>query len=130
MNSSAAVTLQQITREAGVSSRTVSRVLSGETKGVRPSAAELVERIRRLAAGRGYLPNTAAKAVKAGRFDSIGLLTKRIDEPDTILPPLALPFEFRAGSTLGAVRRESRTLQGRATSRGMVPTGKQRQAKG
>lgn len=68
-------TLWRIAQEAGVSSRTVSRVLSGETRGARPSGAVRAERIRRIADRHGYMPNTAARAVRAGRFGAIGLLT-------------------------------------------------------
>jgi LacI family transcriptional regulator len=74
MSSRPAVTLDAIAAEAGVSKWTVARVLNGENKETWPSAKARAEQIRAIATRLGYRPNTAAKAVRTGRFGAIGLV--------------------------------------------------------
>ena len=69
----AAVTLSMIAREAGVSRPVVSKVLHGGTTTVGVSAATEA-RILAVAAAMGYRPNSAARAISRGRFDTIGLV--------------------------------------------------------
>lgn len=72
-------TLQEIALQAGVSSRTVTRVLRGDTKEVWPSAIKRAERIRQIAKKLGYRPNSSASAIRKGRFDCLGLLLSSDD---------------------------------------------------
>jgi len=67
--------LEKIADEAGVSVRTVQRVLSNALKESRPSAAARASAIRAIATRYGYLPNHAAKAVRTGRFGAVALLS-------------------------------------------------------
>ena len=64
------VSLQDVAKEAGVSPQTVSRVANGSAA-VRPETQSRVEiAMRKL----GYRPNYAARALKRGRFNNIGVL--------------------------------------------------------
>lgn len=74
MSSDSPVTLDAIASEAGVSKWTVARVLNGENKETWPSAKARAKHIRAIAERLGYRPNTAAKAVRTGRFGAIGLV--------------------------------------------------------
>jgi LacI family transcriptional regulator len=70
MPSSRNLTLEEIGRRAGVSRSTVSRVLN-EQPDVRP---EVRERVERVIAQTGYVPNEAARALVSNRRGLIGLL--------------------------------------------------------
>lgn len=63
-------TLTDVARRAGVSSKTVSRVVNNEP-GVR---ADTVERVRAAAHALGYTANLAARRLAGGRTGSIGML--------------------------------------------------------
>lgn len=64
------VSLQDVAKEAGVSPQTVSRVANGSAA-VRPETQSRVElAMRKL----GYRPNYAARALKSGQFNNIGVL--------------------------------------------------------
>lgn len=66
--------LAVIARRAGVSTRTVYRVLNQRLVERRAGAAARAERIRALAAELGYRPNQAARSTRSGCFDAAGLL--------------------------------------------------------
>jgi DNA-binding LacI/PurR family transcriptional regulator len=61
--------MQQIAQAAGVSVTTVSHTLSGK----RPVNAETADRIRRIIADLGYVPDVAGQRLKTGRGRIIGL---------------------------------------------------------
>lgn len=82
-------TLQEVARQAGVSSRTVTRVMRGDIKECWPSAVRRAERIRQIARDLGYRPNSSASAIRRGRFDCLGLLLSA-DEGRSNLPPMLL----------------------------------------
>lgn len=82
-------TLQEVARQAGVSSRTVTRVMRGEIKESWPSAIRRAERIRQIARELGYRPNSSASAIRKGRFDCLGLLLSA-DQGRSNLPPMLL----------------------------------------
>lgn len=70
------VSLQDVAKEAGVSSQTVSRVSNGSDS-VRPETRLKVElAMKRL----GYRPNYAARALKSGRFNNIGVLLSHMSD--------------------------------------------------
>jgi LacI family transcriptional regulator len=76
-SSQAAVTLEQIAREAGVSPSTVSRILNGTAK-VSDAKRKLVEgAIERF----NFQPNVTARALALGQTLSIGVLTQYIESP-------------------------------------------------
>ena len=63
-------TLDEVARKAGVSRATASRVFSG-----RPNVAEAAkEAVKRAAATLGYVPNSAARSLAAGRTESVGVV--------------------------------------------------------
>jgi DNA-binding LacI/PurR family transcriptional regulator len=68
------VTLNEIAREAGVSTCTVSRVLNGKHKEVYQPAARRAARIRDVAARLGFVPNASARAMQRNSTQLIGLL--------------------------------------------------------
>jgi len=66
--------LNQIAREAGVSTATVTRALNRVGPYVRPKCGKRAEQIRELAERYGYRVNAAAKAMSTGRFHTVGCL--------------------------------------------------------
>ena len=75
-----------VAEAAGVSLRTVCRILNGTTA---PHRAETRDRVLAAAARLGYVPNASAKAVRRGRSGGIALLLssdrKRSYLPETLL---------------------------------------------
>ena len=74
----ARITLTDIAAKAGVNVGTVSRVLNGKDKAGRISET-LAERIRKIASKSGYLPNTSARALLTGKFNTIALVMSAIE---------------------------------------------------
>ena len=76
------VTVKDIAREAGVSTALVSFVMCNEYSGgsyrVSP---ETTKRILDVAKELDYHPNTAAKSLKSGRFNTIGVIISDISNP-------------------------------------------------
>ena len=63
-------TLDEVARKAGVSRATASRVFSGK-----PNVAEAARQaVRQAAAELGYVPNSAARSLAAGRTESVGVV--------------------------------------------------------
>ena len=75
--------LKDIAEAAGVSINTVSRVLSGKTKGLRASSAEKMERIQKLARSMEYMPNKAAQVMRTRRTMQIGMITHGLNNLHT-----------------------------------------------
>lgn len=70
MERTGSVSMQDVAKEAGVSPQTVSRVANG-SDAVRPQTRRKVqEAMERL----GYRPNYAARALKHGRFNDVGVV--------------------------------------------------------
>ncbi len=66
-----AITLKKIAEHCGLSLQTVGAVLSGKASLFR---AETVARVQTAAAELGYRPNSAAKAMRSGRFNNAALV--------------------------------------------------------
>jgi DNA-binding LacI/PurR family transcriptional regulator len=62
--------MADVARLAGVSSQTVSRVSNGQTNVDEATRARVLDAMRTL----GYRPNGAARALKSGRFHTIGVI--------------------------------------------------------
>ncbi len=62
--------MADVAREAGVSGQTVSRVANGKTNVDDATRERVLEAMRRV----GYRPNSAARALRNGRFRSIGVI--------------------------------------------------------
>src|SRR5215218_8228274 len=71
------VTLEDVAREAGVSIKTVSRVVNRES-GVKPETAARIEEV---ALRLGYRPNELARSLKGRRSRTIGLIVTDIANP-------------------------------------------------
>lgn len=84
--------MQQVARQAGVSTATVSRVLNGSSK-VRE---EVSERIRRIIAELNYIPNTSARNLRIGSSELYGLIVSDIKNP--FFPDLIDHFEALAAA--------------------------------
>jgi LacI family transcriptional regulator len=76
-------TMNDIARLASVSQATVSSVLNAHAGSIRVSEATR-QRIQRIAAEVGYLPNSSALAMRTGRFGCVGLLMSTIGERSNI----------------------------------------------
>lgn len=70
MERTSQASLQDVAREAGVSAQTVSRVANG-SDAVRPQTRQ---RVQMAMEKLGYRPNHAARALKQGRFNDIGVV--------------------------------------------------------
>lgn len=73
-----AVTRAEVARYAGVSSAVVSYVINSRTKSVAPATAERVREAIRIL---GYKPNAAARALRMGSTETLGLIVPRSDNP-------------------------------------------------
>lgn len=71
------VTISEVAAHAGVSSATVSRVLSAS----RPVGTDVAERVRRAAAELGYSGNGIARALRTRRTDTVGMVVPSILNP-------------------------------------------------
>jgi LacI family transcriptional regulator len=71
------VTTTDIARKLKVAQPTVSTILNGSRSNTRVSN-DLRQRILRVAAEMGYRPNSAAIAMKRGRFNAIGILSSTL----------------------------------------------------
>ncbi len=69
------LSIKDVARVAGVSAQTVSRVANGSSS-VRP---ETRERVEAAMSQLGYVPNHAARALRVGRFSTIGLMAHRFE---------------------------------------------------
>lgn len=75
----AAVRLSDVAREAGVSAPLASRVLNGHPSA--RAAAETKARILEVAERLGYVPNVAARSLRASRTGLIGLVVHDLSSP-------------------------------------------------
>lgn len=113
-------TLHDVAAEAGVSIKTVSRVVN-DAANVSP---EVRERVERAIENLHYVPNTLARSLKAGRGDTIGVVIDTIADP--FFASLTSAVEERAlaaglgtvfGSTGFDAQRERRQVERMAMQR-------------
>lgn len=110
---SGAVTLRDVAALAGVSPRTVSNVVTGAVS-VRPATRERVERA---VAELGYRPNLAARRLRSGRSQTIGLVVPDVTVPyfrdlaDALLVAASdAGFAVVVEQTYGSLERERAVL--------------------
>ncbi|HEY8471125.1 MAG TPA: LacI family DNA-binding transcriptional regulator [Natronosporangium sp.] len=78
MQSTAGVTIQQVAEAAGVSASTVSNLLNGRAHRMQPETRRRIEKaIDRL----GYRPNRAARQLRTGRTQTVGLVVPSVGNP-------------------------------------------------
>ena len=70
-------TIHDVAREAGVSIKTVSRVINGE-RNVAPATVALVEQA---IAALDYHPNQFARSLRTGASDTIGVVVDSLSDP-------------------------------------------------
>ena len=78
------VTLTDVARAVGVNPSTVSRALNEET--VNQVSQSTVRRVRKVAKGLGYTPNTVARGLRTSRSMTIGVIVPDLTNP--IFPPM------------------------------------------
>ena len=102
----AMVTIYDVAAHAGVSPKTVSRVLNQETT-VRPKTRLMVEQaIQEL----GYIPSSAARIMRSNRSGIIGLITGAISRSTDNLRAHGLPDMFLVQGAQQAVVQSGKTL--------------------
>src|SRR5919202_540386 len=74
------LTMRQIGQIAGVSESTVSRILSGSDFRI-PIAASTRERVLKVVAELGYIPNPLARALRGARSALLGLIVREVGDP-------------------------------------------------
>ena len=77
LDTSSAVTVMDVAREAGVSVSTVSRIVNGTARVADDKRLAVEAAIARL----GYRPNLHARSLKMGTSMTIGILTQKIESP-------------------------------------------------
>lgn len=68
------VSIKDVARVAGVSDKTVSRVVNGEPN----VTADTIEKVQLAIADLGYIPNLAARSIRSNRTNIIGIITDYI----------------------------------------------------
>ena len=116
-------TLQQIAERTGLSSKTVSRILNGETKNMRKDAIVRARKVREIAKKMNYRPHAAARSMRTQQTHQVGVLLR--NAPDKPLFYTS-EFEFILGINqflepinylLSIVRIEDVPVDGREMSR-------------
>ena len=82
-------TLKDIAREVGVHVSTISRALNPNT--THAVSIDLMDRIKRASAKRGYKPNAAAYLLRTNRSRTIGVVVPDITDP--VFPPIIRGIE-------------------------------------
>ena len=96
------MTIRMIAEKCGCSAATVSKALNG----AEDVSRETAERVRRVAAELGYMPNAAARSMRTSRSYSFGVLFR--DNADT-----GLAHEFFSGLLNGFKRQRGGRWAGR-----------------
>lgn len=65
------VSIKDVARVAGVSDKTVSRVVNGEPN----VTADTIDKVKLAIADLGYIPNLAARSIRSNRSNTIGIVT-------------------------------------------------------
>jgi DNA-binding LacI/PurR family transcriptional regulator len=98
--------MADVAREAGVSGQTVSRVANGRSNVDAATRERVVEAMQKL----GYRPNSAARALRSGRFHSIGVIMFSLSSYGNMRTLEAVASEAaRAGYALSLIPLESAT---------------------
>ncbi len=80
--------LEDVASKAGVSPRTVARVLRGDLQESWASTAARAKSIRDIADKLGYKPNSSARAVRSGKFSCVGMLLSSLNGRSYLPEPL------------------------------------------
>ena len=100
------ITIYDVARAAGVSPKTVSRVLNGDA----PVKAETAELVRRVIAELGYAPSSAARAMRSNKSGLIGLITVALSADTSMPENTGLPDLFIVQGVQKAMEASGKTL--------------------
>lgn len=100
------VTIYDVAKAAGVSPKTVSRVLNGE----QPVKASTVIAVKKVIAELGYVPSSAARAMRSNKSGLIGLVTGAISTNAGAVDMMGLPDLFIVQGIQRASEASGKTL--------------------
>ena len=100
------VNIYDVAKAAGVSPKTVSRVINGDGPVRAATRDAVLEVINRL----GYVPSTAARVMKSNKSGLLGLITGAISAPIDGSTPTGLPDFFIVQGIQSVISRSSKTL--------------------
>jgi LacI family transcriptional regulator len=85
-NNNHIITINDIAQELGISGSTVSRALHDDAR----ISQEVIKKVKKAAARLGYIPNVAARSLRTGKSDTIGLIVRDINDgwSATVIPSL------------------------------------------
>ena len=99
-------TIYDVARRAGVSPKTVSRVLNGDA----PVGAQTREAVQQAIAALGYVPSSAARMMRSNKSGLIGLITGAISTASDLDRPTGLPDLIIIQGIQQALGRSDMTL--------------------
>ena len=99
-------TIYDVAKEAGVSPKTVSRVLNGDA----PVRAETVKVVKAAIEKLGYVPSSAARTMRSNRSGLIGLVTGAISMKTGEIDTSGLPDLFIVQGIQKAIEASGKTL--------------------
>ena len=99
-------TIYDVAKAAGVSPKTVSRVLNGDA----PVKKGTLEKVRQAIAELGYVPSSAARTMRSNKSELIGLITGAISMTGEELRSSGLPDLFIVQGIQKAIEASGKTL--------------------
>lgn len=99
-------TIYDVAKAAGVSPKTVSRVINKDA----PVNVETLEKVQRAIAKLGYIPNSAARTMRSNKSGLIGLITGAISMTAEQLTSSGLPDLFIVQGIQKALETSGKTL--------------------
>lgn len=99
-------TIYDVAKRAGVSPKTVSRVLNGDA----PVSKKTRETVTAAMDDLGYVPSHAARSIKSNRSNLVGLITGAISNADETVTPAGLPELFIVQGAQAVIEQSGKTL--------------------
>ena len=99
-------TIYDVAKRAGVSPKTVSRVLNGDA----PVSPKTKEAVQKAMDALGYVPSHAARSIKSNKSGLIGLITGAISSADEAASHAGLPELFIVQGVQAIIERSRKTL--------------------
>ncbi|MEM8631654.1 MAG: LacI family DNA-binding transcriptional regulator [Pseudomonadota bacterium] len=99
-------TIYDVAKRAGVSPKTVSRVLNGDA----PVSARTKKAVTEAMDALGYVPSHAARSIKSNKSGLIGLITGAISNADEVATPAGLPELFIVQGAQAVIEHSQKTL--------------------
>ncbi len=99
-------TIYDVAKLAGVSPKTVSRVLNRDA----PVSAKTEKAVRRAMDALGYVPSHAARSIKSNKSGLIGLITGAISNADEVASHAGLPELFIVQGAQAVIENSQKTL--------------------